>query len=354
MIRRVQLNINYANTVKKLKLNQFCNEAHRVVNLFIDKLWVNKNFSSKFIDFKVDTWLSARMQQCLGKQALEIVKSQRKKKKKTKPIFIKKTFNLDSRFVKIEFDANSFDIWITLSSIGNKLKIILPSKKHKHFYKFANWQMKNSIRLRCKNSCYFIDVYFEKEEPPKKTAGTNLGLDIGYKKLVATSDGKIYGKELEAIYKKISRKQQGSKAFNRALSERDNLTNQVIRQIPFNEVKTLVVEDLKNLKRNTKGKLRKSFINKMQRWRYSDVLNKLSMLAENVGFTLLKIPPQYTSQRCSSCGVIRKANRKGEFYKCACGLELDADINAAKNILHLGVYSPQVSYSKTYKCKGLL
>ncbi|NWH06078.1 zinc ribbon domain-containing protein, partial [Desulfobacter latus] len=55
------------------------------------------------------------------------------------------------------------------------------------------------------------------------------------------------------------------------------------------------------------------------------------------------------SQRCSACGVICKSNRQGEIYKCACGLFLDADINASLNILHLGAYSPQASYIKQDK-----
>ena len=56
---------------------------------------------------------------------------------------------------------------------------------------------------------------------------------------------------------------------------------------------------------------------------------------------MIRIPPAYTSQRCSRCGVICKSNRNGETYKCACGNTMDADINAAINILHLGEYGPQ-------------
>lgn len=349
MIRRSQININYANKEKLDLLGSFCEEAVRVVNLYIDILWEQQNFTSKFVKNKVDTWLSARMQQCLGKQALEIVKSQRKRKKKTKPVFKRKSFNLDSRFVKIEQNINSFDIWFTLGSIGNRIKLILPGKKHKHFNKFSDWQLKKSIRLRCVNGKFYIDVYFEKFNKNKKKFGKIIGLDIGYKKLIATSEYKIYGQELEALYQKISRKKQGSKAFKRALTERDNKTNQIINQLPLKRVKTLIVENLKNLRQKTKKRLKKTFINKMQRWSYRDVLDRLSNLAEEIGFTLIKIDPAYTSQRCSACGVICKSNRRGELYKCACGLELDADINASLNILHLGVYSPQASYIKIDK-----
>ncbi len=349
MIRRSQININYANNGKKDQLDLFCKEAVRVVNLYIDLLWEQDDFNSKFVKVKVDTWLSARMQQCLGKQAFEIVKSQRKRKKKTKPVFKRHSFNLDSRFVTIIQDINSFDIWITIGSIGNRIKIILPGKKHKHFNKFADWNLKKSIRLRCVNGKYYVDVYFEKDPENKKIFGREVGLDTGYKKLIATSDYRTYGHELEAVYEKIARKKQGGKAFKRTLVERDNKTNRIVNQVPLKRVKTLVVEDLKNLKQKTKGKLRKTFVNKMQRWSYRDVLDKLTSLAEETGFTLKKINPAYTSQRCSACGVICKSNRQGEIYKCACGLFLDADVNASLNILHLGVYSPQASYIKIDK-----
>jgi putative transposase len=84
----------------------------------------------------------------------------------------------------------------------------------------------------------------------------------------------------------------------------------------------------------------KSFNNKLQRWSYSKVLDKLSMLCEEAGVELIKVPPAYTSQRCSVCGVIEKNNRQGETYRCACGNVMDADHNAAINILLIGEYGP--------------
>ncbi len=47
-----------------------------------------------------------------------------------------------------------------------------------------------------------------------------------------------------------------------------------------------------------------------------------------------KIDPKYTSQKCHNCGVIRKANRKSQSVShCQeCGIEKNADVNAALNI----------------------
>jgi IS605 OrfB family transposase len=340
MIRKTTININYANKKKLQILDSIIVESKRVIKCFIHILWQQENFSSKFIDFKVETWLSARMLQNLGKQALEVVKSQRRKKQKVMPIYKADTIEFDSRFINIQFDNNSYDIWIKLTSIGHKINLCLPSKKHKHFLKFKNWRLKNSIKLRRINYNYFIDLYFEKEEPVKKEQGKVIGCDIGYKKLLIDSENNKYDDGLEKIYTKISNKKQGSKAFDRAIIERNNLINQSINKMNLFNIKEIVVEDLRNVKHKSKKRILKIFNIKLQRWSYPKVLNKLSRRCEEEAVLFTKINPAFTSQQCSSCGQIDKKSRKLEIYQCSCGLLIDADYNAAINISHMGVYSP--------------
>jgi len=47
-----------------------------------------------------------------------------------------------------------------------------------------------------------------------------------------------------------------------------------------------------------------------------------------------KVPPAYTSQRCSACGhVDRKSRESQAVFRCtACGYACNADVNAARNI----------------------
>lgn len=47
------------------------------------------------------------------------------------------------------------------------------------------------------------------------------------------------------------------------------------------------------------------------------------------------VPPHYTSQKCSSCGLIVKKSLSTRTHNCMCGCELHRDVNAAKNILNL-------------------
>lgn len=345
MIRSVKISLKYANTNKQEQLNILFNEVLRVKQLYIDQLWKSENKLCKFVDFKVNSWLSARMLQNVGKQALETIKSQRKRKKKTKPVCKNDSFSLDSRFTDIKFDINSFDIWLKLSSIGNKLILKLPSKKHICFTKYNDWKLKNTIQLCKENNKIYAKLLFEKENTLLKETGNTIGIDIGYKDLIVSSDKQVLGSELEEIYKKISNKRQSSKAFKRALIERDNLIGKSVNSLRLDNVKELVAENLKNVKKDTrkKKKLTKKFTNKLQRWSYSKVLNKLSRICEEKGILFTKINPAYTSQKCSVCGEICKSNRKGKVYKCSCGNVMDADLNAAINISHMGVYSPHAS-----------
>ncbi|MEA5531559.1 transposase, partial [Dolichospermum sp. UHCC 0684] len=49
----------------------------------------------------------------------------------------------------------------------------------------------------------------------------------------------------------------------------------------------------------------------------------------------MAVAPHYTSQKCSSCGVIVKKSLSTRTHNCSCGCELHRDTNAAVNILNL-------------------
>ena len=97
------------------------------------------------------------------------------------------------------------------------------------------------------------------------------------------------------------------------------------------------------MKREMVMKYNKILNNKMQRWSYNKFTRKLERICEEQGICLVKVSPAYTSQRCSKCGAIHKESRNGDMYLCiVCGYSEDADLNAAKNILHRGVYNPSI------------
>lgn len=53
------------------------------------------------------------------------------------------------------------------------------------------------------------------------------------------------------------------------------------------------------------------------------------------GKLAVAVPPHYTSQKCSNCGVIVKKSLSTRTHVCSCGCSLHRDENAAINILNL-------------------
>jgi len=340
------MSLNFANAGKLQKLDTFSVEALRVLNLYVEHFWKDPS-ATKFDQLPpIPTWLAARLQRCLFIQAFDVLKKLRarknKVKKASKPVLKQKTFNLTELICTFSTKQNSFDFWIKLFCLGNKINLKIPSCKHKQFLKFSQhgWLLKKSSCLRKVNGKWYLDVFFEKDTP-STSKGTFLGLDCGYKKLLASSDQKTYDVGMENVYEKIARKKQGSKAFKRALKERDQKINQSVKLIDLTNIQELVVEDLKDVKKGSKGEISKQFNNKLQRWSYPKVLDKLQMVCEEAGLTLTRINPAFTSQTCSLCGAVDKLSRKGESFCCtACGMKMDADFNAAINIRQRGAYSP--------------
>ncbi|MBU1173229.1 MAG: transposase [Proteobacteria bacterium] len=338
MIRRSTISLNFSNKNKLEKLNTIFEEYQRVVNYFIDYIWSKNVFHGSFLSSTnhCSTWFSARMIQCAAKQALSICKSQRRKRKKTKPSFNKFSMELDQRFYDIEFDKNSFDIWLKFSSIGDKMILWCPSKKHNHFNKFyedESWNLKKSCRLRKTDKGIFCDIFFQKEDPKKRIKGRRIGLDVGYKKLVVSSDGLSFGKEIEEKCNKIANKQRNSNNYRKAIVEKNEYINKSVKDFfeKYDNLKEIKIERLKNLKH--KSKFSRTFNNKFQYWSYSNFISRLKLTSEELGVQVTEVDPAYTSQTCSSCSHVDKSSRNREMFNCTyCNIILDADHNAALNI----------------------
>ena len=72
-------------------------------------------------------------------------------------------------------------------------------------------------------------------------------------------------------------------------------------------------------------------------WSPSEFQIFIKYKAKDAGKDVVYINPKHTSQKCSRCGYIDKNNRHGSVFKCKnCGLELNADLNASRNIEVLG------------------
>lgn len=111
----------------------------------------------------------------------------------------------------------------------------------------------------------------------------------------------------------------------------------IIKHLISQGVTDIVMEDL-NLT-NSKASMVKDKeldikYSKLVRFlRLSSIKTWLKEQANNRGLRVHLTTPSYTSQQCSSCGVIIKGNRNQRDYECqSCGFKIDADNNASRNI----------------------
>lgn len=343
--RTSRIFLNSLNTGKTERLIQFLYLYANVVRYFIEMLWSKQDFSGKFGE-KTETdkavarfGITARLSQLAYKQAKEIVKSQKEKSKKKRimPRFKNITATVDSRFFTLsEFQGKHFDWAVKFNSgIPN---IVVPFNNTKHSLKFLNsgWILSKSIRIglkkKGKNKRLFIDLIFEKEKPPYKQEGEIIGIDTGFRALIATSEGQLLGTELK---EKIERVGKRRKKFHKFIATE---IDRIVKQIDLSKIKKVCVENLKKVKHNKRGKFPRKINRFLSFWHYARVLQRIRQRCEEEGVWLEFKSPWKTSQRCFLCGNIDRKNRRADKFKCTnCGFEEHADIVGAMNLKALGL-----------------
>jgi transposase len=93
-------------------------------------------------------------------------------------------------------------------------------------------------------------------------------------------------------------------------------------------------QNKKDIRKRIKAKRRSQTKRWMHSWPFASLKAKIEYKAEERGCTVVAVDPRHTSQACSRCGHTARNNRRSQsVFKCRkCGLHLNADLNAARNI----------------------
>ena len=210
---------------------------------------------------------------------------------------------------------------------------------------------------------YFVSFMCEVEQALKPVTGKVIGIDVGIKDVIVSSDGLHsgapkftykYQRQLKKAGRKLSKKKKGSNGWQKqrivvakihekiANSRKDFLHKLTTNLVSENDV--ICVEDL-----NVSGMLKNRKLSKA----VADVgifeLNRqIEYKAEWYGKQVVKISRWFPSTKiCSSCGNIRIMKLSQRVYECECGLIIDRDLNAAINIKRAGealsgaIYQPE-------------
>ena len=192
-------------------------------------------------------------------------------------------------------------------------------------------------------------------KPVEHPVEPSVGIDMGLEHFATLSNGeqiknpRFFRQEEKILVKaqrKFSAQDKATNARAKARKvvasvherigwKRENFAHQESRKL-VNRFNTIVVEDLSinDMQKNNFRCINKSIGDAA--WRM--FLNLIAYKAADAGKRVIKINPAFTSQNCSRCGNRQKLKLSDRVYHCpCCNLSLNRDVNAALNIMSLGL-----------------
>jgi putative transposase len=196
--------------------------------------------------------------------------------------------------------------------------------------------------------CISIQDETVPEPMPLDEVKSAVGIDVGLKEFLTTSDGETVS--IQQTYRKtqshlarqqreFARKEKGSNRSNRQKNKIARIHQRIGRireNFHYNTAHKLVknydliaVEDLK-LKGLARTRLSKSILDAA----WGQFITILETVAVKCGVRVVRVSPYSTSQDCSNCGAKVPKTLSIRLHEChKCGLQMDRDENAARNIL---------------------
>ena len=217
-----------------------------------------------------------------------------------------------------------------------------------------NKNIRSATLSKTKSGNFFLSILIEMEDTElKKFEHTNeqVGIDLGVKDFVITSDGEVFEnkhffkkkeKQLKKLQRQLSKKVKGSnnrkkaqvriaKLFERITNKKDAYIHYVTNEL-LTYFDTIFMEDL-----NVQGMLRNHHLAKAIQevgfCKFKETLVNKALVNDKQVVFIDRFYP--SSKTCSVCGYKKRDLRLSdrEWICPNCGMKHDRDINAAMNIL---------------------
>jgi transposase len=250
-------------------------------------------------------------------------------------------------------EDSTFDYWLRVSTLDKGQPLRLPVKLAPYHRRVLDGKRINtSMTLTRKASGWWLTLTVNEQVAATTTDDSPVvGVDVGIANFVTTSTGKRYGSFHGKLARrhKLDREKRRRKAKLRAclkkkgIARLPSLTNQRLARHVRQEINRAVnqfyvdhashqvaYEDLDVRTMRFKARRANAYLYASN---LAHLPRQLAWGASKHGQTARAGWAAYSSQECSRCHVVSRANRPDQQTFCcqACGLALHADVNAALN-----------------------
>ena len=333
----------YNDEKKSLGLNELSKYLHGTLYKNPDYYWLNEH-NTKVLQQALRQMLTAYNNFFKHHKGFPKFKSKKDKQSAL--------FPLEAISKKNTFETREITLTKSLKNIKFRCSDL-------YFNRLKNY--KDSIRSatlsKTKSGNYFLSILIdipESELVKFKQTNQHVGIDLGVKDFVITSDGEIFEnkhfyksqeRKIKKLHKQLSKKVKGSnnrnkarirlsKAYERLTNQKEQYIHSVINSL-LTSYDLICMEDL-----NVKGMLKNHKLAKsIQELGFCRFKTILKDKAFNNGKQVVLVDRFYPSSKtCSVCGYknVNLTLSDREWICPECGTHHDRDINAAINILMEG------------------
>ena len=253
---------------------------------------------------------------------------------------------------KNTFDARKITLTKNLKNIKFRCSDL-------YFKRLRNYKdnIRSATLSKTKSGNFFLSILMDipqYEIVKFKKTNKQVGIDLGVKDFVITSDGKKFEnkhffkndeRKLKKLQRQLSKKKVGSnnrnkqrikiaKTFERITNKKENYIHYAVNELLMN-YDTIYMESL-NVSGMVKNHHLAKAIQEVGFFRFKEILNSKAIVNDKKVVLIDKFYP--SSKTCSCCGYKNQDLKLSDrHWQCPnCGEIHDRDLNAAKNILREG------------------
>ncbi|MEU8261742.1 transposase [Micromonospora sp. NPDC048999] len=277
--------------------------------------------------------------------------SERRRKAEGKPVGFRRDAAqpFDDRCLSWQIPDRTVSIWTVRGRSGR-----IPFRCSDAQYAMLSAHRRGESDLVCRDGEWYLYATCDIGDVEVKEPDGFLGVDLGIANIATTNDGTRHsGRGLNRVRHRNQRlraklQRIGTKSAKRLLKVRRrkearfaaDTNHRIAKQIVIEAERTgrgVALENLTGIR--DRVRLRKPQRVTLHSWAFHQLGAFVAYKATRSGVAVVYVDPAYTSQACSACGHVAKANRPNQStFRCtSCSFAEHADVNAARNIATRGV-----------------